>query len=219
MIDGKGKGGDVFVYIGFLHKKIEFVLHVKLKCMNLKFILFMFLVMSGFSKNLEAQPPVQGKKVLVAYFSRSGNTRAIAEGIQKLTGGKMFEIQTSRPYPAEYHACTVVAKKEKEEGTRPALKTKVEDMGQYEVVFVGFPNWWGTMPMAVVSFLEGYDLAGKVLIPFCTHGGGGEQRCFTDFVKYSGQSEHKKGFLVSGSEASGAQKQVELWLKNIEVIQ
>lgn len=175
--------------------------------------------MSGFSMNAGAQTPVQGKKVLVAYFSRSGNTRAVAESIQKLTGGDLLEIQTSKPYPAEYHACTEVAKKEKEEGTRPALKTKVENMSAYDVVFVGYPNWWGTMPMAMVAFLEGYDLAGKTLIPFCTHGGGGEQRCFTDFVKYSGKAEHKKGFLISGGEARGAQKQVESWLKEIEVIQ
>lgn len=187
--------------------------------MKLKFVLFMFLVMSGLIMNVEAQSPVQGKKVLVVYFSRSGNTKAVAEEVQKLTGGQLFEIQTSKPYPAEYHACTELAKKEKEEGTRPALKNKVEDMGQYDVVFVGYPNWWGTMPMAVVTFLEGYDLAGKTLIPFCTHGGGGEQRCFTDFVKYSGKAEHKKGFLISGSEARGAQKQVEGWLKSIEVIQ
>lgn len=183
--------------------------------MDLKFILFSFLVMSGFCLNVEAQS-FQGKKVLVAYFSRSGNTRAVAEDIQKLTGGELFEIQTKKPYPAEYHACTVVAKKEKEDGMRPELKAKVEGIEQYDVVFVGYPNWWGTMPMAVVAFLEGHNLTGKTLIPFCTHGGGGEQRCFTDFVKYTDKSEHKKGFLVSGGEAKGAQKQVEGWLKGIQ---
>ena len=185
----------------------------------MRLILFMFLIMSGFSMNVGAQTSVQGQKVLVAYFSRSGNTRVIAEYIQKLTGGDLIEIETSKPYPAEYHACTVVARKEKEEGVRPALKTKVENAGQYDLVFIGYPNWWGTMPMAVVTFLEGYDWTGKTLVPFCTHGGGGEQRCFTDFVKYSDKAEHKKGFLIGGGEARGAQKQVESWLKGIEAIQ
>lgn len=92
----------------------------------------------------------------------------------------MFEIQTSRPYPAEYHACTVLAKKEKEEGTRPALKTKVENMGQYDVVFVGYPNWWGTMPMAVVTFLEGYDLAGKSWCRFARTGEAGSSGVLLD---------------------------------------
>lgn len=216
---GEGKRFGSFAGSGFQESfctKDGVVLH---NLNGMKLVLFTFLVMSGFCMNAEAQSSTQGKKVLVAYFSRSGNTRAVAEDIQKLTGGDMFEIQTSKPYPAEYHACTVLAKKEKEEGTRPALKTKVENMGQYDVVFVGYPNWWGTMPMAVVTFLEGYDLAGKTLVPFCTHGGGGEQRCFTDFVKYIGKAAHKPGFLIGGGEARGARKQVESWLEEIEVVQ
>ena len=139
--------------------------------------------MATFSMNVEAQKTSNGKKVLVAYFSRSGNTKAIASHIKELTGGDLFEIQTAKPYPADYHTCTEVAKKEKNDNARPELKEKVKNIEEYDIIFIGFPNWWGTMPMPILTFLESYKLEGKIVIPFCTHGGGGEQSCFRDFVK------------------------------------
>ena len=91
--------------------------------------------MATFSMSAEAQKTSNGKKVLVAYFSRSGNTKAIANYIKDLTGGDLFEIQTAKPYPADYHACTEVAKKEKNDNARPALKEKVKNMEEYDIIF------------------------------------------------------------------------------------
>lgn len=187
--------------------------------MKTRIFLLIVIAMTTLGINVEAQNAAKKQKVLVAYFSRSGNTRAVANHIKSLTGGDLFEIQVTKPYPEEYHACTEVAKKEKADNARPALKTKVDNISSYDVIFVGYPNWWGTAPMPILTFLESYNLSGKVVIPFCTHGGGGEQSCFKDFVKHTGKAENKKGFLVSGGQASSSRPQVENWLKGLKVIQ
>lgn len=88
-------------------------------------------------------------------------------------------------------------------------------MDAYDVVYVGFPNWWGTAPMAIWSFLEGYDLTGKTVIPFCTHGGGGEQKCFSDFARHAGKADLKKGFICHGGTVGDARQKVERWLEEI----
>ena len=98
---------------------------------------------------------------LTAYFSHSGNTREIARQIHENIGGDLFEIVPVDPYPADYDAVVEQARKELDKKSRPELKTKVGNMDSYDVVFVGYPNWWGTMPMPVVTFLSEYDLSGK----------------------------------------------------------
>lgn len=158
-----------------------------------------------------------GKKVLVAYFSWSGNTEKLARQIQELTGGDLFRIETVKDYPEEYRPCTEYAKKEKEADARPALIGKVKNLDRYDVVFVGFPNWWGTAPMAVWTFLEICNLDGKTVVPFMTHGGGGEQNCFSDFKKHTGKATVKKGFYVGGGQVGSAGPQVEAWLREIKM--
>lgn len=110
----------------------------------------------------------KGKRILVAYFSHSGNTKRVAEQIHNLVGGEMFEIKTVTLYSAGYQESVDVAKKEKETNARPALSTKVDNMADYDVIFIGYPIWWHTAPMPVYTFLESYDLSGKTVIPFCT---------------------------------------------------
>lgn len=126
-------------------------------------------------------------KILIAYFSRKGNnyvngritnlpignTEIVAQKIQKLTGGDLFEIRTAKQYPEDYYKATEIAKEEKRQNARPELANKLDDISPYEVVFLGYPNWWGTMPMAVFTFLESYDFTGKTIAPFCTHEGSG----------------------------------------------
>lgn len=165
--------------------------------------------------NVKAQDASEAKKVLVAYFSWSGNTRVIAKQIQELTGGELFEIETTKPYPEVYRECTDYAKKEKEADARPKLKAKVGNIDDYDVIFVGYPNWWGTAPMAIWTFLESYDLSGKKVIPFVTHGGGGEQNCFKDFPKHIGKANTQRGFITNGGSVNSARPQVEKWLKEI----
>ncbi|WP_094605785.1 hypothetical protein SPSIL_005650 [Sporomusa silvacetica DSM 10669] len=121
------------------------------------------------SENITANG--KGKKILVTYFSHSGNTRRVAEQIHNLVGGDMFEIKTVAPYPTGYQESVEAAKKEKETDGRPQLSAKVDNMASYDVVFVGYPIWWHTAPMPVYTFLEAYDLSGKTVIPFCTSGG------------------------------------------------
>lgn len=154
-------------------------------------------------------------KILVAYFSWSGNTREIATQIHERVGGDLFEIKTSKAYPADYHECTEVAKKEQAAKARPALSTKVADMASYDVVFVGYPIWWGTPPMAVFTFLEQYDLSGKTVIPFCTHGGSGLGRSAQEIAETCPKAKVLQALAVGGSGAKGAQNEVASWLRTI----
>ena len=151
-------------------------------------ILYVLMIIFGISFSAYAQDKTNvtytmEKKILVAFFSRAGenysvgyiekgNTQIVAEIISEHTGGKLFHIETAIPYPSSYKECIEIAKQEKEDNARPAIKgdIPVED---YDVVFIGYPNWWGDMPMAVYTFIEKHNWQGKTLIPFCTHEGSG----------------------------------------------
>ena len=166
------------------------------------------------------------KKVLVVFFSRTGenyavgniekgNTHIIAEMIAKETGGKLFRIETVKPYPDEYKACVEVAKAEKENNARPEVKgdVKVED---YDIIFLGYPNWWGDMPMAVYTFIEKHNWNGKTVVPFCTHEGSGlsdTERKLKDACKGATVSA---GLAIKGTTAQNSQPQtlktVQTWL-------
>jgi flavodoxin len=112
-------------------------------------------------------------KALIAFYSHTGNTTTVARKIQELTGGDLFQIETKDRYPSDISELVGVAKNEARDQLRPGLKTAVERMETYSVVYLGFPIWCGTMPMGVLTFLESYDFAGKTIAPFCTHAGGG----------------------------------------------
>ena len=123
------------------------------------------------------------KKSLVVYFSRAGenygvgtvekgNTRLVAERIARETGADLFEILPREAYPERYDACIEAARREKEAGARPELAADI-DIGGYDTIFVGYPNWWGDLPMGVYAFLESHDWSGKRIAPFCTHEGSG----------------------------------------------
>ncbi len=162
--------------------------------------------------------PAGGKRILVAYYSWSGNTKALAEKIGAGTGGELFEIVPADPYPTEYGECTERAKREQQEGVRPALKAKPENIAEYDVVFVGSPNWWGSYAPPIRTLLDDPAFAGKTVVPFFTHGGGGMQRCESDMRKQlDGKSNVLKALTVSGSSADGsrAQRAVDAWLREI----
>lgn len=173
------------------------------------------------------------KKCLIAYYSRKGNnyvsgkivnlpvgnTKVVGDMIREMTGGNVFQIDTVKPYPKDYTATTNVAKKELNENSRPQLSSHVENMEAYDVIFLGYPNWWGTMPMAVCAFLEEHDLSGKVIVPFCTHEGSGMGRSESDIAKLCPDSKLLKGLAIHGSRASAAKKDVEGWLNKINAIE
>lgn len=113
-------------------------------------------------------------RILVAYFSRSGNTRVIAGVIHRSLKADLFAIEPAAPYPEDYFLTVEQAKNERARGTKPALKNSVADIGRYETVYLGFPIWGTSVPPVVQTFLSTHNLAGKLLIPFITHGGYGK---------------------------------------------
>lgn len=161
--------------------------------------------------------PSGGNNILVAYFTRTNNTGTIAERIAELSGGTLFRIETVTPYPENYTECTEVALEQLENGTRPELSGTVEDMAQYDIIFVGCPVWWGDAPMPIWSFLESgeYDFAGKTVIPFCTYASTGRDATLQRIVDLTPDSEHLEGFGTSGRNAGG----VEPWLREIGIIE
>lgn len=155
---------------------------------------------------------MENKKILVVYYSYSGNTKEVAEAIRQKTGGDIFEIKAEGTYPDAYRPMTEQAKKEIQDGFRPELTTSVADMAQYDVIFVGSPNWWGTITPQVSSFLEAYDLSGKKVIPFITHGGGGVQRTVADMTdQCKGCNVEQNGWTGYGSNTRG----LDTWLDEV----
>ena len=167
----------------------------------------------------ETTESMKGKKVLVAYFSWSGNTKDAAQYIAQRLGADEFEIVREKAYPTEYDPCTEDAKAEKETNERPAIKGAVENMAQYDVVFVGVPVWWYTAPMPVFTFLEQYDLKGKTVIPFCTCYTA-EYETLNDIVKATPDSEHRDGLTIVTKEMGGKgmdkkHNEIDQWLTKI----
>ena len=172
-------------------------------------------------------------KSLVAYFSRKGNnyvggnivnlavgnTEVIAKKIQELTGSELFEIKTAKSYPEDYMKTTEVAKVELRNNERPELSGQVEVIDSYDVVYLGYPNWWGTMPMAVFTFLESYDFSGKTIIPFCTHEGSGLGSSERDIKKLCHNATVLSGLAIRGGSVSRADSDVTGWLKKYNLIQ
>jgi len=157
------------------------------------------------------------KKTLVAYFSYSGNTREIANQIHKNAGGDIFEIQSVKPYPDDYDAVVQQARQELKSGHKPALKTKVENIKPYDLVFIGYPNWCSTVPAPVRVFLSEYDFSGKTIIPFCTHEGSGLGRSTMDISKLCPKSTLLEGVAIRGMDMKTAQNKVSEWLRKIKI--
>ncbi len=159
----------------------------------------------------ETQSTMKGKKVLVAYFShtgenygvgyiKEGNTAVIAKMIAGETGGTLFEIKPEKEYSDNYDKCVDEAKKEKEAGARPAVVGDVDIEG-FDVIFIGYPNWWGDCPMAVYTFIEKHNWAGKTVVPFCTHEGSGLSGTDRNIASACKGSTSLKGFALRGKTA------------------
>lgn len=152
-------------------------------------------------------------KVLVAYFSHSGNTRAMARQIAEATGGDLFEIVPAAAYPAEYGAVVDQAKKEIGGGVRPALKGRLPDVGAYDVIFVGSPCWWSTVAPPVATFLADCDWAGKTVVPFMTHEGSGMGHSEADIRRLCPRSTVPDGLAVRGSAVRNSKNEVGRWVR------
>jgi hypothetical protein len=168
------------------------------------------------------------KKGLIAYYSRKGqnyvggsivnlpvgNTEVIAKKIQALTGYDLFEIDTMKQYPIDYMETTRVAQRELDAEARPELTETIYNMDDYGVIYLGYPNWWGTFPMAVATFLESYNFAGKTIVPFCTHEGSG-MGCLSDIQMLCPEAVVVKGLAIRGGSVRSADEVVKSWIEKL----
>jgi flavodoxin len=165
-------------------------------------------------------------KVLIVYLSRTNNTKAIAEIIHKNVGGSIVALELTTPYPENYKAIVQQVVRENESGYLPPLKTKIDNIQQYDIVFIGFPTWGMKLPPPMKSFLHKYDLSGKTVIPFNTNGGYGIGSCFQTVRELCPNSKIPEGFsMEGGQEINGkllvikdeklmeAEVEVKKWLK------
>ena len=152
-------------------------------------------------------------KILIAYFSWGGNTEGVAEEIQRQTGADLFEITMVTPYSSDYNTVLDEAQRDQKAQVRPELASHVENMAQYDIVMIGYPNWWASIPMPVASFLEEYDFSGKTILPFCSHGGGRFGQSLTAITKLVPNAVMGEALSIHYSGGSKLPTDVAEWLK------
>lgn len=157
---------------------------------------------------------MSNKKILVAFYSFSGNTKAVAEKIQKQLDCDIFEIKTVKEYPNSYNEVVNEAKEEKMKNILPEL-VENGDVSSYDTIFIGTPVWWYTMAPAVKSFIANNDFGGKTIAPFCTHGGGGASETYSDMQKLAPSASVETGF--TSYEDSATDADVSQWLKSLKI--
>lgn len=165
-------------------------------------------------------------KKLIAFYSRAdenyvsgtlknltvGNTEIVAKMIQELTGADIFKIEQEKPYSAGYNDCTQEAKEDRKNNVRPELKTYPASIDKYDEIYLGYPNYWSTMPMAVFTFLEHFDFSDKIIKPFCTHEGSGIGSSIADIKKLCPAAVVESGLAIYGSRVSRAKADIERWV-------
>lgn len=165
-------------------------------------------------------------KKLVAFYSRidenyfqgsyryikEGNTEKVAKKIAKLTGADLFKIEQKVPYAKDYATCIKEAKRDLDHQARPELVTLPESLDAYDEIYLGYPNYWGTMPMAVYTFLESFDFSGKTIHPFCTHEGSGLSNTPRDIARVAKGATVENGLAIQGSNVDRADNAIESWL-------
>jgi flavodoxin len=188
------------------------------------------MILSTFYGCSSAQP-VSPKKILIVYLSRTNNTKTIAEIIHRNVGGTLVALVLEKPYPEDYRATVEQVVRENETGYLPPLKTKIDSIQNYDVVFVGFPTWGMKLPPPMKSFLHQYELTGKTVIPFNTNDGYGIGSCFETVKELCPNSKIVEGFTIKGGVESDGQsrlskkenaketeKEVKKWLQKNKLI-
>lgn len=164
---------------------------------------------------------------IIVYFSRSGenyvsgairelkkgNTEIIAEMLHDLTDAELFKLEPMQEYAWDYNECIAQAQTDQQRDARPELKAYPKQMNEYDTVYLGFPNYWGTMPMCVFTFLEHFDFAGKTIKPFCTHEGSGFGNSISDIQRLCPAADVRPGFEVRGAQVEKAEKNLKKWCK------
>ena len=181
------------------------------KCLLMMFVL----VFSCFQSSAQESP---SPKILITYYSYSGNTQNIANQISEIVGGDIFRIEPLKSYPEDMDEILKVSKEEIDSNYNPPLKAKVDNIGQYDIIFVGTPNWYNTIAPPVASFLAEHDLSGKTIVPFSTHGGGGEANCFTDIKAATESANILEGIAIYEGSIGDVNQKLVGWLNAINVI-
>lgn len=214
-----------------------------MKTIYLAFTLFLLMAVSSCGENeerldysvtdssdqSEENSSIDNEKILIVYFSRTGynypnqwleigHTARVAGYIADLTGGDRFEILPVVPYPDNYQETVAIAREEYDNDARPAIQNKIDNLDDYDVVFIGNPIWHRTAPMIIRTFYESYDLTGKVLIPFSTHAGSGLGDCERLARSYYPDNTILSGLAVQGTNSPNAHDDVEAWLERIGII-
>ena len=157
----------------------------------------------------------EGKKALVVYFSWSGNTEKVANSIADQTGADIFRIVPAEPYVDDYNELLDIATEEKQSKARPAIADTIENFEQYDVVYVGYPNWWSDMPMILYTLFDSYDFSGKTIAPFCTSGGSGLSDTVNSIKELEPEAEVLDGLHIGDSASTEPDSAVEEWLESL----
>ena len=166
-------------------------------------------------------------KTLIAFFSRAdenyfggsmryievGNTEVAVEKIMEIIDADVFKIEMKTPYSAVYNTCIEEAKEDKRKNARPELVSLPDSVDDYDTMILAYPNYWGTMPMAVFTFLDAFDFSGKTILPLCTNEGSGMGSSESDVKKLCAGADVKKGLPISGRSVGNSKPQIEKWLK------
>lgn len=166
-------------------------------------------------------------KKLIAYYSRAdenyfggqrryiteGNTEKAAKMLAELTGADLFQIEQKVPYAADYDTCIAQAKKDLQAGARPELVTLPDSLDEYDEIYLGYPNYWGTMPMCVFTFLASFDFTGKTILPFCTHEGSGLGRSEADIRRLCPGARVGRGLAILGTAVCREEAALAAWVK------
>lgn len=189
--------------------------------------LLMSVSCSGNGATKEKEVMEKKAKVLIVFFSHAGenynvgnikvgNTKLVADEIQKVTGGDEFEIVANKNYDLPYNDLVNVAKEETEKGEKPSFKGEVKNIDDYDTVFIGGPIWWGTYPRVMFTFFDKYDLNGKTIIPFSTHEGSGLGSVVEDLKSLYPNATFKEAFSIYGTETRKDLSKVDKWLKRLD---
>ena len=162
----------------------------------------------------ESDKPRPNGKMLITYFSWSGNTQGIAEEIQRQTGADIFEIVPIPAYSNDYNTVLMEAQRDQHDKARPAIANPLDSLKDYDIIFLGYPNWWASIPMPIATFLESYDFSGKTILPFCSHGGGRFGQSLTAIAKLAPDAVIAPGLSVHYSGGSGLPRDVQSWLES-----
>lgn len=174
----------------------------------------------------ETDGGIEMSKKLIAFYSRAddnyvngliktlevGNTEVAAGIIKELTGADLFKLEQLKPYARDYNECIAQAQADQRQNARPDLKSFPEMLDEYDVIYLGYPNYWSTMPMAVFTFLEHFDFSGKIIKPFCTHEGSGLGGSINDIRKLCPEAKVETGLAIRGGSVKMSKAEIEKWI-------